>query len=193
MIWWPRQMPNTGSLPSSPCTLSRAPSTAAGSPGPFERNTPSGSRASTSAAGVDAGTTSTWQPACDELVEDRALDPEVVRDDEEASRRRARPCTAPVVVTSRDEVAPVGAAVGLRGREQRVAVGDAERARASRPPRGCGASGGGCRCPAMPATRWRSRKPVEVVGRAPVRRPAREIAHDHAAAVRRRAPRRRRR
>ena len=42
---------------------SAAPATAAGSPGPFERNTPSGSRARTSAAGVDAGTTSTWQPA----------------------------------------------------------------------------------------------------------------------------------
>ena len=33
----------------------RVPATAAGSPGPLERNTPSGSRASTSAAGVPAG------------------------------------------------------------------------------------------------------------------------------------------
>ena len=33
--------------------------TIAGSPGPLDRNTPSGSRASTSAAVVDAGTTST--------------------------------------------------------------------------------------------------------------------------------------
>lgn len=36
--------------------------TAAGSPGPFERNTPSGASASTSAAGVLAGTTVTRRP-----------------------------------------------------------------------------------------------------------------------------------
>ena len=57
--------------------------TAAGSPGPFERNTPSGSRASTSAAVVDAGTTSTRQPSAREVAQDRALDPEVVGDDVE--------------------------------------------------------------------------------------------------------------
>ena len=41
-----------------------------GSPGPLDRNTPAGSRASTSAAGVDAGTTSTsthW-PRCRRIV-----------------------------------------------------------------------------------------------------------------------------
>jgi len=36
--------------------------TAAGSPGPFDRNTPSGFIASTSRAGVAAGTTLTRQP-----------------------------------------------------------------------------------------------------------------------------------
>ena len=35
--------------------MSAAPATAAGSPGPLDRNTPSGPRASTSAAGVEAG------------------------------------------------------------------------------------------------------------------------------------------
>jgi hypothetical protein len=38
---------------------SRGPGRAAGSPGPLERNTPSGSRASTSEAEVPAGTTVT--------------------------------------------------------------------------------------------------------------------------------------
>ena len=47
-----------------PCRAARrgspvAPATSAGSPGPLDRKTPSGSRATTSAAGVDAGTTST--------------------------------------------------------------------------------------------------------------------------------------
>src|SRR5260370_42154178 len=55
-------MPNTGTSPSRPATVSAAPATAAGSPGPLDRNTPSGPRASTSAAGVEAGTTSTKQP-----------------------------------------------------------------------------------------------------------------------------------
>ena len=43
--------------------LSNGPGDPAALPGPFERNTPSGSRARASAAGVVAGTTSTWQPA----------------------------------------------------------------------------------------------------------------------------------
>src|SRR6266550_5086880 len=52
----------TGTSPRRPATVSAAPATAAGSPGPLDRNTPSGPRASTSAAGVGAGTTSTTQP-----------------------------------------------------------------------------------------------------------------------------------
>src|SRR5436190_1890782 len=48
-------MPNTGTSPRRPATVSAAPATAAGSPGPLDRNTPSGPRASTSAAGVDPG------------------------------------------------------------------------------------------------------------------------------------------
>ena len=63
MIWWPRQMPKTGTLPSNSRHAVARAATAAGSPGPFERKTPSGARASTSAPVVAAGTTSTWQPA----------------------------------------------------------------------------------------------------------------------------------
>ena len=48
-----------GQLPSSAPTVSVAPTTAAGSPGPLERNTPSGAISMTSAAGVLAGTTVT--------------------------------------------------------------------------------------------------------------------------------------
>src|SRR6266511_1152135 len=58
-IWWPRQIPNTGTLPRRPATVSRAPTTAAGSPGPFVRKTPSGRSASVSAAVVCDGTTVT--------------------------------------------------------------------------------------------------------------------------------------
>src|SRR5918996_1966056 len=41
MIWWPRQIPNTGMLPSRAVVISTAYRVAAGSPGPLERNTPS--------------------------------------------------------------------------------------------------------------------------------------------------------
>ena len=46
-IWWPRQMPKTGFLPSNAATVSRMPGTASGSPGPLVRKMPSGSSAST--------------------------------------------------------------------------------------------------------------------------------------------------
>ena len=57
--WWPRQMPKIGTAPTSSAMLDTAPTTALGSPGPFERNTPSGLLATMSAAGVVEGTTST--------------------------------------------------------------------------------------------------------------------------------------
>src|SRR2546422_1017580 len=50
-------MPKIGTSPMSAATLSRAYGTASGSPGPFERKTPSGLSAITSRAGVGAGTT----------------------------------------------------------------------------------------------------------------------------------------
>ena len=62
IIWCPRQMPNTGTSPSNFSTWEYVPSTASGSPGPFDRNTPSGSMASTSSAGVSHGTTVSSQP-----------------------------------------------------------------------------------------------------------------------------------
>src|SRR4051794_40636406 len=62
----------------------------------------------------------------DELVEDRTLDPEVVRDHEES-----RIVGSDRVRLGRRndgrEVASVGTAVGFRRGEQRVAIGDAER------------------------------------------------------------------
>ena len=63
-------------------TASTAYGTIAGSPGPLDRNTPSGSRARTSAAGVPAGTTSTV-PEPGELAQDGPLDAEVVGHDPE--------------------------------------------------------------------------------------------------------------
>ena len=68
MIWWPRQMPKIGTSPSRPARHRGRRPPRRGRPGPFERNTPSGSRPSTSAAGVDAGTTSTRQPAATRWV-----------------------------------------------------------------------------------------------------------------------------
>ena len=50
-------MPKTGTLPRSAATVSRAPTTAAGSPGPLVRKMPSGWSASASAAVVRLGTT----------------------------------------------------------------------------------------------------------------------------------------
>ena len=56
-------MPNTGTLPSRPRTASTRYGTPSGSPGPLERKTPSGLCSSTPAVVVDAGTTTTSQPA----------------------------------------------------------------------------------------------------------------------------------
>ena len=39
--WWPRQMPKTGTRPSSVATVSTCAVSGSGSPGPFERTTPS--------------------------------------------------------------------------------------------------------------------------------------------------------
>ena len=52
-------MPKTGTRPTRSATAAVGPGRAAGSPGPLERNTPSGSSASTSSAAVPAGTTVT--------------------------------------------------------------------------------------------------------------------------------------
>ena len=60
--WWPRQMPKIGTLSSRPRMVSMAYVTAAGSPGPLLRNTPSGSSARISSADVVAGTTCGSRP-----------------------------------------------------------------------------------------------------------------------------------
>ena len=67
-------------------TLSMAYGTAAGSPGPLLRNTPSGSMASRSAAGADAGNTVTSQLCCGEPAQDVLLDAEIVGRDPQALR-----------------------------------------------------------------------------------------------------------
>src|SRR5712691_11906942 len=60
-IWWPRQMPKVGSPASinARITGTAYSPVAAGSPGPLDRNTPSGLRSKMSCAGVVAGTTVT--------------------------------------------------------------------------------------------------------------------------------------
>jgi len=116
-----------------------------------------------------------------ELIDDRALDPEVVGDHEQT-----RVVGADGVGLGcghlGDEVTPVGATVGLGGREERLAVGNTERARH----RACRAD------VARQPTRIDPREPGdvmtfekrrEVFGRAPTRRPAGKVADDHAAAM----------
>ena len=63
-IWWPRQMPKVGTPLSmmSRMTGTAYSPVAAGSPGPFERKTPSGFSAMMSSAEVFAVTTVTLQP-----------------------------------------------------------------------------------------------------------------------------------
>ena len=60
-IWWPKQIPNIGFFPSICFTVSIPYLTAAGSPGPFDKNTPSGSNDKISFAVAIAGKTVTWQ------------------------------------------------------------------------------------------------------------------------------------
>ena len=62
---------------------STAPTTAAGSPGPFERNTPSGSRARTSLAGRRRRNDLDSTTGRKKVPQDGALDAEVVGDDAE--------------------------------------------------------------------------------------------------------------
>ena len=65
MTWLPRQMPKTGSLPRQARTASTTGGTLTGSPGPLEKNTPSGFISRTFSAGVSHGTTVTSQPAAE--------------------------------------------------------------------------------------------------------------------------------
>ena len=60
--WWPRQMPKSGTWPSSSRTVSTGPVSCAGSPGPFPIRTAAGSCASTSSAEAEPGTTTAWTP-----------------------------------------------------------------------------------------------------------------------------------
>jgi hypothetical protein len=55
-------MPKIGEAPSSRLISATIPDKAAGSPGPFERKTPSGANEITSSADVRAGTTVTSHP-----------------------------------------------------------------------------------------------------------------------------------
>ena len=120
-------MPKSGTPePTRPRTASAAPTTASGSPGPFERKMPSGVRASTSAAGVDAGHDVHVAAGPGEVTQDRALDAEVVGDDVErrigvAVRVRRRGGDR------RDEVLAVGRLAHARRGAHRRLVG-AERA-----------------------------------------------------------------
>ena len=193
MIWWPRQMPNTGTSPSSAAhALGARRRPRPGSPGPFERNTPSGSRASTSAAGRRRGHDLDLAAGRDELVEDRALDPEVVRDHEVrrvvgpdgvrlggrdlARRGRGRRCRR----------RPARPRAARRGRRRRTRRASRPRSRMWRVRRRVS-------MPAIAGDAVAVEEAVEVVGRAPVRRAPREVAHDHAATERRARSRRRRR
>ena len=92
--WCPRQMPNTGTSPRRAPIWVRTSARGPGSPGPLERNTPSGSMARTSNADVDAGTivTSPSPARCRMMV---ALMPK-----SKATMRRPPPVEATVVGAS---------------------------------------------------------------------------------------------
>src|SRR6266480_4429894 len=60
--WWPRQMPKSGTWPSSSRTVSIGPSSTAGSPGPFETSTARGSVSRTASSSHEPGTTTTSSP-----------------------------------------------------------------------------------------------------------------------------------
>ena len=121
-------------------------------------------------------------PHGDEVVEDRMLDAEVVGDDDEGRSVG----TDGVRLGGRDrlhEVAAVGAAVGLRRRQQRVTIGASEctghRTRLADVARQTArVDAGDARDPLC------LQEPVEVVGGPPVRGPAREIADDDPTAMR---------
>ena len=76
-------MPKTGTSPTSARTVSAAPTTAAGSPGPFERKTPSGLAGQDLRRGRRRRNDLDPATDADQVAEDGALDAEVVGDDPE--------------------------------------------------------------------------------------------------------------
>ena len=82
------------------------------------------------------------------------------------------------------EVAPVGTAVGLRGREQHVAVGHTERTRHRAGRTNVTSEAAGVD-PGDARDLMAFEVAAQTLGRAPVRRTPRQVTHDHAPAVRR--------
>ena len=120
--WWPRQIPKIGTSPSRPWMAPMVPVTAAGSPGPLDRNTPSGWRASTSAA-RGAGRHDLDGGELAEVAEDRRLDAEVVGHDPAGSVAHGVGLGA---ADHRRQVLAVGAGLVERGLLQRGLVRGAE-------------------------------------------------------------------
>ena len=88
--WCPRQMPKSGTRPSSPRTVSIGPSSWAGSPGPLPISTAAGSSSSTASAVQVPGTTNASTPHSASRRDDRALAAEVEHDDARAGAERVR-------------------------------------------------------------------------------------------------------
>ena len=159
----------------------RRTATAAGSPGPLDRNTPSGSRASTSAAGVDGRhhlDRGRARPSWRRIV---ALIAEVVGDDPAAARRR--PCRARRGDLG-DEVDAVGAGLGERGRLAASASSAVPNAPGMAPASRRWRVRRRVSTPAMPGTPWRRRKASRSPSLRQLLRPPGQVAHDDAAAER---------
>ena len=150
--------------------------TGAGSPGPLDRNTPSGWRASTSAAEVDAGHNLDVAEV-GELVQDRGLDPEVEGDDAPARR-----CAGDEVRLGGGDLARRSRAVGSRPPPPRPARSSLAVA---------GAEGGGhgavrrrwrvsrrVSMPAMPGSLMSGRKSSSDSLRSPIRATPGQLADD---------------
>ncbi len=178
-------MPKTGTRPTRSATAAVGPGRAAGSPGPLERNTPSGSSASTSSAAVPAGTTVTVPSvvsSCTMVV----LTPKSY-----ATIRRPPAAPSPVpgcslVVAGRDarhQVQAVGAVGGGRGGAQ---LGFGSRAEGARDR--TGPADVARQSPGVDAGQRRNAVPaqegLEGLGGAPVRRLAGQVAHHDPPAVR---------
>ena len=169
--WWPRQIPKIGTSPSSPATTARLGAERRGvARAVGEEDAVGLERADLVGRVVDAGTTVTRERAEASWRTDRRLDAVVEGHDVRAPGpervgRRA-------VVTSRHEVAAVGAARGARRGARRRSGRPVPKAPGSAPrPAQVPGQAASVDARRSPATPWLDQEPLERPDGAPVRRP----------------------
>ena len=195
--WWPRQMPKSGTCPSSSRTVSIGPSSCAGSPGPLPISTARRVELEDASASQVAGHDDRLEPRLGEPAHDRALAAEVEDDDARAGADRERLGHARVErgrrrreLGLREHARPVEVRLRERARVQLLGRRRRRARSASRRPRGGGGRARACRPPRARRRRVARARPPRRAARAASRRPRSRPRSTPAAPRRRRSCRR---